>query len=148
MPFAEIRRLLTTLEALCQLNSLTAKRFTVVSTSWSAIVSPSLTASIQPSFRNATGVPQKLGVTNGLNYARLNFGVALRRNLNALWVDVAIAATLGSPTKLSQAKRCELLPLNSGESQYFFLNLNDRVHDIKHSASGWCGITCIKPRLF
>jgi hypothetical protein len=33
------------------------------------------------------------------------------------------------------------LPLNSGESQYLFLKLNDRVHDIKYSASGWWDIT-------
>ncbi|MDQ3959611.1 MAG: hypothetical protein M3255_04830 [Pseudomonadota bacterium] len=80
-------------------------------------------------------------MTNGLNYARLNFGVALRRNLNALWVDVAIASHTGITSQTFPSQRCELLPLNSGESQYLFLKLNDRVHDIKYSASGWWGIT-------
>jgi hypothetical protein len=80
-------------------------------------------------------------VTNGLNYARLNFGVALRRNLNALWVDIAIASHAGITNQTFPSQRCELLPLNSGESQYLFLKLNDRIHDIKYSASGWWGIT-------
>ena len=38
-------------------------------------------------------------MTYGLNLARLNLGVALRGNLNALWIDVAIASRT-TPTKL------------------------------------------------
>jgi len=49
----------------------------------------------QPSFGNATGAPQELGVINGLNLARLYVGIALRGNFNALWVDVAITRRTG-----------------------------------------------------
>ena len=37
-------------------------------------------------------MPQELSMTNGLNLARLNLGVALRGNLNAFFVDVAITS--------------------------------------------------------
>ena len=90
----------------------------------------------QPSFRIATSAPQKLGVTNGLNYARVNFGVAFRRNLNALWIDVASASHAGITNQTFPSQRCDLLSLNSRESQYLFLKLNDRVHGVQYNESG------------
>ncbi len=71
---------------------------------------------------------------DGVNLARLNLGVALRGNLNALWVDVVITRRTGIANQAFPSQRRETLSLRRRESQYFFLKINDGVHRIKYSA--------------
>ena len=73
-------------------------------------------------------------MTDGLNLARLNLGVALRGDLNALWVDVVITSRTRIANQTFPSQYRETLPLRRREGQYFFLKVNDRVHRIKYNA--------------
>ena len=73
-------------------------------------------------------------MTDGLNLARLNLGVALRGDLNALWVDVVITRRTRIANQAFPSQCRETLPLRRREGQYFFLKVNDCVHRIKYNA--------------
>lgn len=78
---------------------------------------------------------------NGLNCTRLNFSIALRGNLNTLWIDVAIASHAGIANQTFPRQHCEMLTFSGRESKYLILKLNIRAHDLKYSALEWWGVT-------